>query len=309
MTVGVLDRSLRIRSWKRLRRSCRKRRHGGPPRTTWREAQCRLAHRECGFSRGFSLEPGSTAAPPANIGHHNRGTATAADVLRLAREVRDGVKQRFGIDFTLSQPWWAARFDRISSHPEHHAAVRWRYSANFATIDLVSNRRIRAVIVAAIAFCVAAIRWPTFGGSQPRPIVLGRRRRFGEYPALTAARVLIPRPSTPHLRRCRTSLPGRFSKEREPIPGAPEGARMADHVHVQQQQDNPVAVTGYYAEPTLPPAQSKLLIRFRRNGSRDNGSRSQMRMSQAPLESGTRRAMSTGTPSWSRLRKLVTRSP
>lgn len=52
-----------------------------------------------GFSRGFSLEPGSTAALSSKhtLAITNRGTATAADVLALAREVRDGVKRRFGI--------------------------------------------------------------------------------------------------------------------------------------------------------------------------------------------------------------------
>ncbi|MEJ2578271.1 MAG: UDP-N-acetylenolpyruvoylglucosamine reductase, partial [Kineosporiaceae bacterium] len=50
-----------------------------------------------GFGRGFG-RPG----PAALSGKHtlaltNRGGATAEDVLRLARQVRDGVRDRFGI--------------------------------------------------------------------------------------------------------------------------------------------------------------------------------------------------------------------
>lgn len=52
-----------------------------------------------GFPRGFRVRPG---APAALSGKHvlaitNRGDARAADVLELARVVRDGVRERFGV--------------------------------------------------------------------------------------------------------------------------------------------------------------------------------------------------------------------
>ncbi|MDF2829157.1 MAG: murB, partial [Mycobacterium sp.] len=54
-----------------------------------------------GFGKGF---PGDGAAATLSTKHAlaltNRGTATTADVLALARTVRDGVRERFGIDLT-----------------------------------------------------------------------------------------------------------------------------------------------------------------------------------------------------------------
>jgi UDP-N-acetylmuramate dehydrogenase len=54
-----------------------------------------------GFGKGY---PGDGAAATLSTKHAlaltNRGTATTADVLALARTVRDGVRERFGIDLT-----------------------------------------------------------------------------------------------------------------------------------------------------------------------------------------------------------------
>lgn len=57
-----------------------------------------------GFGKGFALDPGPDGEAPASLSTRhtlaltNRGTATAADILALARAVRDGVRARFGID-------------------------------------------------------------------------------------------------------------------------------------------------------------------------------------------------------------------
>ncbi|MDO5503099.1 MAG: UDP-N-acetylmuramate dehydrogenase [Actinomycetia bacterium] len=54
-----------------------------------------------GFGRGFAVA--AAANPPASLSTKhtlavtNRGTATAADVLALAKEVRDGVEESFGV--------------------------------------------------------------------------------------------------------------------------------------------------------------------------------------------------------------------
>jgi UDP-N-acetylmuramate dehydrogenase len=54
-----------------------------------------------GFAKGY---PGEAAAARLSTKHAlavtNRGTATTADVIALARTVRDGVRSRFGIDIT-----------------------------------------------------------------------------------------------------------------------------------------------------------------------------------------------------------------
>jgi UDP-N-acetylmuramate dehydrogenase len=54
-----------------------------------------------GFAKGY---PGETAAARLSTKHAlavtNRGAATTADVIALARTVRDGVRSRFGIDIT-----------------------------------------------------------------------------------------------------------------------------------------------------------------------------------------------------------------
>jgi UDP-N-acetylmuramate dehydrogenase len=53
---------------------------------------------QAGFTKGY---PGSDSPARLSTKHtlalSNRGTATASDVVQLAREVRDGVQQRFGI--------------------------------------------------------------------------------------------------------------------------------------------------------------------------------------------------------------------
>lgn len=57
-----------------------------------------------GFPKGYGLEQGSVAGGRASLSTKhtlaltNRGDATAKDLLALAREVRDGVKARFGIE-------------------------------------------------------------------------------------------------------------------------------------------------------------------------------------------------------------------
>jgi UDP-N-acetylmuramate dehydrogenase len=54
-----------------------------------------------GFGKGY---PGDGSAARLSTKHAlaitNRGGATSADVIALARAVRDGVKSRFGIDLT-----------------------------------------------------------------------------------------------------------------------------------------------------------------------------------------------------------------
>jgi UDP-N-acetylmuramate dehydrogenase len=56
---------------------------------------------QAGFGKGF---PGPGAAATLSTKHAlaltNRGRATSADVIALARTVRDGVRNRFGIDLT-----------------------------------------------------------------------------------------------------------------------------------------------------------------------------------------------------------------
>ncbi len=52
-----------------------------------------------GFGKGFSLAPGAPASLSTKhtLALTNRGAATAADLLALARHVRDGVESAFGI--------------------------------------------------------------------------------------------------------------------------------------------------------------------------------------------------------------------
>ncbi|MFJ6268786.1 UDP-N-acetylmuramate dehydrogenase [Pseudarthrobacter oxydans] len=58
---------------------------------------------QAGFAKGFGLEPGSVSGGRASLSTKhtlaitNRGSATAQDVVAVAREVRAGVEQRFGI--------------------------------------------------------------------------------------------------------------------------------------------------------------------------------------------------------------------
>ena len=50
-----------------------------------------------GFPRGFTLDGRAALSSKHTLAITNRGEATAADVLRLARAIRDGVRDRFGI--------------------------------------------------------------------------------------------------------------------------------------------------------------------------------------------------------------------
>ena len=50
-----------------------------------------------GFPRGFTLDGRAALSSKHTLAITNRGDATAADVLRLARTIRDGVRDRFGI--------------------------------------------------------------------------------------------------------------------------------------------------------------------------------------------------------------------
>jgi len=58
---------------------------------------------QAGFGKGFGLEPGSISAGRASLSTKhtlavtNRGSASAADMVAVAREVRTGVERRFGI--------------------------------------------------------------------------------------------------------------------------------------------------------------------------------------------------------------------
>jgi len=52
---------------------------------------------KAGFAKGFGLPSSAALSTKHTLAVTNRGGATAADVLALAREVRDGVKDAFGI--------------------------------------------------------------------------------------------------------------------------------------------------------------------------------------------------------------------
>ena len=59
---------------------------------------------QAGYGKGFGLEPGSVSGGRASLSTKhtlaitNRGNASAADLLAIAREVRRGVVERFGIE-------------------------------------------------------------------------------------------------------------------------------------------------------------------------------------------------------------------
>ena len=148
----------------------------------------------------------------------------------------------------------------------------------------MSNRRIRAVIVAAIAFCVAAAFMAHFRWVQPNRWSWGAASA-GEYPALTAAKVLIH--GLLHPTCAVAERRSRDSSQEQAIPGAPEGVRLWRMMYMSNNnKGNPVAVTGYYAEPTLPPAQSnRYPLVGMAHGTTGVGRK--CGMSQAPLESGT----------------------
>jgi UDP-N-acetylmuramate dehydrogenase len=49
-----------------------------------------------GFSKGFTIGSASVSTRHT-LALVNRGGATAADILRLAREIRQGVEEKFGV--------------------------------------------------------------------------------------------------------------------------------------------------------------------------------------------------------------------
>jgi len=59
---------------------------------------------QAGFGKGFGLEEGSVSGGRASLSTKhtlaitNRGSASAADMVAIAREVRAGVVERFGIE-------------------------------------------------------------------------------------------------------------------------------------------------------------------------------------------------------------------
>ena len=62
----------------------------------WKLAAAWLVER-AGFPRGWGEGPAGVSRKHA-LALVNRGGATAADVLAVARAIRDGVKQRFGVE-------------------------------------------------------------------------------------------------------------------------------------------------------------------------------------------------------------------
>ena len=73
----------------------------GAPR--WQQADGRVKTsaawlvEQAGYPRGFTLDGRAALSSKHTLAITNRGEATAADVLRLARTIRDGVRDRFGI--------------------------------------------------------------------------------------------------------------------------------------------------------------------------------------------------------------------
>ena len=53
---------------------------------------------KAGFARGFTLDGRAALSSKHSLAITNRGGATSDDVVRLARTIRDGVRDRFGID-------------------------------------------------------------------------------------------------------------------------------------------------------------------------------------------------------------------
>ena len=52
---------------------------------------------KAGFHRGHGLPGPAALSTKHTLALTNRGGATAADLVALAREVRDGVRERFGV--------------------------------------------------------------------------------------------------------------------------------------------------------------------------------------------------------------------
>ena len=51
-----------------------------------------------GFGKGFGLPGPASLSTKHTLALTNRGTATTADLITLARTVRDGVRTAFGVD-------------------------------------------------------------------------------------------------------------------------------------------------------------------------------------------------------------------
>ena len=62
-----------------------------------------------GFGRGHGLPGPAALSTKHTLALTNRGSATAGDLLALAREVRDGVRDAYGISSSRSRCWSAAR--------------------------------------------------------------------------------------------------------------------------------------------------------------------------------------------------------
>ena len=52
---------------------------------------------KAGFAKGFGLPGPAALSTKHTLAVTNRGAATASDVAALAREVRDGVRDTFGV--------------------------------------------------------------------------------------------------------------------------------------------------------------------------------------------------------------------
>ena len=51
-----------------------------------------------GFGKGYAMPGPAALSTKHTLALTNRGAATASDVLALAREVRDGVREVFGVE-------------------------------------------------------------------------------------------------------------------------------------------------------------------------------------------------------------------
>jgi len=68
-----------------------------------------------GFAKGYGLPGPASLSTKHTLALTNRGTACAADVLALGREVRDGVRTSFGVDL-IPEP------ELIQLHPLNESA-------------------------------------------------------------------------------------------------------------------------------------------------------------------------------------------
>jgi UDP-N-acetylmuramate dehydrogenase len=53
-----------------------------------------------GFGKGFSLGDGARISSKHTLALVNPGSATTADLMMLARQIRDGVRAAFGVSLT-----------------------------------------------------------------------------------------------------------------------------------------------------------------------------------------------------------------